>query len=529
MVLRMIVGLVLTVVAFAVAGRRLWWLKRLALSGQPAPERLEYARSHPGREAETQLTEVIGQRKLLKWTVPGTAHAATFWGFIVLVLTIIEGYGALFQRAFAIPGIGHWAAIGFIEDLFSVGVLAGIGTFTVIRLRNDPRKMGRASRFAGSHTKAAWVVLAMIALVIVTLLVYRAAQQNTGTFPYPHAWAFASWAVAQALHPLGYGVNSVLEATFILLQLGVVLAFLVIVTYSKHLHIGLAPLNILFSRRPDALGPLEPMRSNGKVLDFEEADPDTDTFGIGKVEDLTWKGMLDLGTCTECGRCQSQCPAWVTGKLLSPKQLILDLRDHAFAKAPYLLASEEDRASLPASVLAEAERPLVGGADVNGVIDPEVIWACTNCGACVNECPVDIEHIDHINGMRRHQVLIESAFPQEATAMLNNLERKGNPWGMAEDRRLSGSPSLTSRSPSSTAASPTRWSTCSGSAAPAPSKTGRRRPPRPSPNCCTPPASPSPSSARPRRAPATRPAAWATSSSLTCWPSRTSRPSTAPG
>jgi Fe-S oxidoreductase len=435
MVLRMIVGLVLTVAAFAVAGRRLWWLKRLALSGQPAPERLEYARSHPGREAEAQLTEVIGQRKLLKWTGPGAAHAATFWGFIVLVLTIIEGYGALFQRAFAIPGIGHWAAIGFIEDLFSVGVLAGIGTFTVIRLRNDPRKMGRASRFAGSHTKAAWVVLAMIALVIVTLLVYRAAQQNTGTFPYPHAWAFASWAVAQALHPLGYGVNSVLEATFILLQLGVVLAFLVIVTYSKHLHIGLAPLNILFSRRPDALGPLEPMRSNGKVLDFEEADPDVDTFGIGKVEDLTWKGMLDLGTCTECGRCQSQCPAWVTGKPLSPKQLILDLRDHAFAKAPYLLASQEDRASLPASVLAEAERPLVGGADVNGVIDPEVIWACTNCGACVNECPVDIEHIDHINGMRRNQVLIESAFPQEATAMLNNLERKGNPWGMAEDRR----------------------------------------------------------------------------------------------
>ena len=133
---------------------------------------------------------------------------------------------------------------------------------------------------------------------------------------------------------------------FILAQLGVVLAFLVVVTYSKHLHIGLAPLNILFSRRPDALGPLEPMRSNGKVLDFEEADPDTDTFGIGKVEDLSWKGMLDLGTCTECGRCQSQCPAWATGKPLNPKQLILDLRDHAFAKAPYLLATEDERVTL---------------------------------------------------------------------------------------------------------------------------------------------------------------------------------------
>jgi Fe-S oxidoreductase len=435
MVVRMIVGLVLTAAAFAIAGRRLWWLKRLAFSGQPAPERLAYARSHPGREAETQLTEVIGQRKLLKWTVPGAAHAATFWGFIVLLLTIIEAYGALFQRAFAIPGIGHWAAIGFIEDLFAVGVLAGIVTFTVIRLRNDPHKKGRASRFAGSHTRAAWVVLAMIAAVIVTLLIYRGAQMNTGVFPYPHAWAFASWVVAQALRPLGYGVNSVLEATFILLQLGVVLAFLVVVAYSKHLHIGLAPLNIMFSRRPDALGPLEPMRSNGQVLDFEEADPDTDVFGLAAIEDFSWKGLLDLGTCTECGRCQSQCPAWATGKPLSPKQLILDLRDHAFAKAPYLLASEEDRAALPASVLAEAGRPLVGTVEENGVIDPEVLWACTNCGACVNECPVDIEHIDHINGMRRHQVLVESAFPTEATGMLNNLERKGNPWGMAEDRR----------------------------------------------------------------------------------------------
>jgi Fe-S oxidoreductase len=431
----MIIGLGLTVVAFAVAGRRLWWLRRLALSGQPAPERLEYARTHAATDTKTQLTEVFGQRKLLKWSVPGAAHAATFWGFIVLLLTIIEAYGDLFSRTFAIPGIGHWAVIGFIEDLFAVGVLAGIGTFTVIRLRNDPHKEGRRSRFFGSHTRAAWVVLGMIAAVIVTLLLYRGAQQNTGVFPYPHAWAFASWVVAQILHPLGYGVNSVLEVVFILAQLGVVLGFLVVVTYSKHLHIGLAPLNILFSRRPNGLGPLEPMRSNGKVLDFEEADPDTDTFGIGKVEDLSWKGMLDLASCTECGRCQSQCPAWATGKPLSPKQVILDLRDHAFAKAPYLLANEEQRDSLSDLIKAEATRPLVGPAEENGVIDPDVIWACTNCGACVEECPVDIEHIDHINGMRRHQVLVESAFPQEATAMLNNLERKGNPWGMAEDRR----------------------------------------------------------------------------------------------
>ena len=435
MALRIIIGLALTVVAAALAGRRLWWLYRLGQAGQPAPERVEAVRNHPGRDAGTQLTEVFGQRKLLKWSVPGVAHFLTFWGFIILLLTIIEAYGDLFSRTFAIPGIGHWAWVGFLEDLFAVAVLAALVTFAVIRLRTDPKREGRRSRFAGSHTRAAWLVLFLIFLVIATLLIYRGAQINTGVFPYSHG-AFASQIAGHWLHPLGKGVNSVLEAVFILAQLAVILGFGVFVTYSKHLHIALAPLNVLFSRRPNGLRDLQPMRSNGKVLDFEEADPDTDIFGRGKIEDFTWKGMLDMATCTECGRCQSQCPAWATGKPLSPKMVILDLRDHAMAKAPYLLASGDAREALPDAVKAEAGRPLVGDESVNGVIHPDVIWSCTNCGACVEECPVDIEHIDHITDMRRYQVLIESAFPTEASTMLKNLENKGDPWGMGESRRL---------------------------------------------------------------------------------------------
>ena len=433
MVVRMTVGLLLTAAALAIASRRGWWLKRLAFSGQPAPERVAAVRAHPGTDLGVETTEVLGQRKLLKWTVPGTAHFLTFWGFTILLLTIIESYGDLFDRTFSLPWIGHWAFIGFLEDLVAVAVLVGIITFAVIRLREDPHREGRASRFYGSHTGAAWLVLGMIFLVVATLLLYRAAQINTGVFPYPHA-AFASQLVGHWLAPLGYGTNSVLEATFIVAQVGVVMAFLVIVAYSKHLHIFLAPVNVLFGRKPSALRALEPMRSGGKVLDFEEADPDTDVFGLGKIEDFTWKGLLDMGTCTECGRCQSQCPAWATGKPLSPKQVILDLRDHAFAKAPWLLAgSDEAREKLTAEQKAEAERPLVG--KDGGVIDPDVLWSCTNCGACVEECPVDIEHIDHIDGMRRYQVLIESAFPVEAAGMLKNLENKGDPWGMGEARR----------------------------------------------------------------------------------------------
>jgi len=432
--LRIIIGLVLTVIAGALAGQRLWYLTRIGRTGQPAPERIEALREHPGRQGETQVTEVIGQRKLLQWSVPGLAHAFTFWGFIILLLTIIEAYGALFSEHFAIVLIGTWAWVGFLEDLFAVLVLAGIITFAVIRLTSDPKREGRRSRFSGSHTGAAWLVLLGIFLVIATLLIYRGAQINTGNFPYPRG-AFASQIVGHWLHPLR-AANKGIETTFILLQLAVILAFGVFVTYSKHLHIAVAPLNVLFSRRPNGLGPLEPMRSNGKVLDFEEADPDADVFGIGKIEDMSWKGMLDLATCTECGRCQSQCPAWATGKPLSPKMIILELRDHAFAKAPYLLASsDEARAALPEPARAEAERPIIGDEDARGVIHPDELWSCTNCGACVEECPVDIEHIDHITGMRRYQVLVESAFPTEAATMLKNLENKGDPWGMGESRR----------------------------------------------------------------------------------------------
>jgi Fe-S oxidoreductase len=274
------------------------------------------------------------------------------------------------------------------------------------------------------------------------LLLYRGAQINTGNFPYQDDgwWPFASRTVAKVLEPLGTTANEALETIGVLLQIGVVLAFLVLVVYSKHLHIIVAPINVLTSRRPDGLGPLLPMVSRGKPIDFEDPGED-DIFGRGAIEQTSWKGMLDFTTCTECGRCQSQCPAWNTGKPLSPKLVITDSRDHLFAKAPWILAGGEHAdvdvlASLSEAARTEAERPLVGPVDQGGVIDPDVLWSCTTCGACVEQCPVDIEHVDHILDMRRFQVLIESSFPSEAGVMLKNLENKGNPWGMNASARL---------------------------------------------------------------------------------------------
>jgi Fe-S oxidoreductase len=436
---RTTIGVLMIVLALGIAGNRVWYLYRLAMSGQKvSPERT----SDHKAAATSVLKEVFGQTRLLQFTVPGVAHVLTFWGFLLLVPTVIEGFGALFDQDFHIPLIGKQPWLGFIEDLAVVGVLIGIVTFAIIRLVTSPKREGRRSRFFGSHLSTAWVVLFMISMVLLSLLLYRGAQYNLGVFPFMDGGAFASEWVAGLLEPLGEETNEILEHVFVLFAVGVLLGFLVLVVYSKHLHIFTSEPNVAFKRQPIALGALEPIRINGQDVDFENIDDlDEDAaLGIGKIEDFTWKGMLDFMACTECGRCQSQCPAWNTDKPLSPKLLIMGLRDHAFAKGPYLIAdSDEKREAVSDAVKAEVARPLIGANEngyahagdngVGGVIDPDVLWSCTTCGACVQQCPVDIEHVDHILNMRRYQVLMESEFPTEAGVMLNNLDHAGDPWG----------------------------------------------------------------------------------------------------
>ena len=416
--------IVFAVAAFAItiAGARLIRVARLVHAGAPAPERM----NGWSRRVRTELTEVVGQRKLFRWSVPGVAHALTFWGFTVLLLTIVEAVGDLFNPAFAIPGIGRAAAVGFLEDFFACAVIAALVTFTLIRLRGSPRHLERRSRFFGSDSNAAWLTLSGIAAVVLTLLVYRGAQTNTGHFPYGW-WAFASHGVGVTLRPLGYGPNRTLETIFVDANVIAILALLVLVVYSKHLHIFLAPLNIAFSRQPRALGSL----SSTPDLDADNLTEDS-ALGAGVIEDLSWKQLLDLATCTECGRCQSQCPAWVTDKPLSPKLFVMDLRKELFSAAPRLL--DHGVKGIVESVPSAKARS--GRALVPDVIPSDVLWSCTTCGACVEECPVDIEHVDLVVDLRRHQVLMNSSFPTEAGTMLRNIERRGDPWGFGRVKRL---------------------------------------------------------------------------------------------
>ncbi|MDT5167236.1 MAG: hypothetical protein QOD02_551 [Mycobacterium sp.] len=449
--IRLVVGLSMTAIIALFALRRVLWLVKLVLTGQRVSGRTDDI----GTRVWTQIAEVLGQRRLLKWSIPGVAHFLTMWGFIILLTVYIEAYGLLFQPNFHIPIIGRWDALGFLQDFIALGVLVGISTFAIIRLRSEPKDYGRSSRFYGSHTGGAWLILFMIFLVIFSYSFVRGAAVNNGNFPYGRG-AFFSQGMGALMHPLGPTANEWIETIALLAHIAVALIFLVIVLHSKHLHIFLAPINVTFKRLPDGLGPLLPIESDGKPIDFENPPEDAE-FGRGKIEDFTWKGMLDFATCTECGRCQSQCPAWNTGKPLSPKLVIMDLRDHWMAKAPYLLGEKkaeplegldletahEEGHHVPESGFGrvpghgpeQASRPLVGTAEQGGVIDPDVLWSCVSCGACVEQCPVDIEHIDHIIDMRRYQVMMESEFPSELSVLFKNLENKANPWGQnASDR-----------------------------------------------------------------------------------------------
>ncbi|AEV71974.1 Fe-S oxidoreductase [Mycolicibacterium rhodesiae NBB3] len=465
---QMLIRIVAVVLMLAVVGvfalKRVLFLTNLIRSG--AKTSVENNRKdNLKKRITTQFEEVFGQTRLLRWSIPGIAHFFTMWGFFILGSVYVEAFGQVVDHDFHIPIVGRWAVLGFLQDFFAVAVLLGIITFAIIRIVREPKKHGRDSRFYGSHTGGAWLILFMIFNVIWTYALVRGAGANTGALPYGNG-AFFSHFMGWILHPLGESANEWIETLALLGHIAVMLVFLLIVLHSKHLHIGLAPVNVTFKRMPDGLGPLLPVEYDGERVDFEDPAEDA-ILGRGKIEDFTWKAYLDMTTCTECGRCQSQCPAWNTGKPLSPKLVIMNLRDHLFAKAPYILGDKESPLeNTPEGGLGEevrgekhseehshehvpesgferimgsgpeqATRPLVGTLEQGGVIDPDVLWSCTTCGACVEQCPVDIEHIDHIVDMRRYQVMMESEFPGELGVLFKNLENKGNPWGQnSKDR-----------------------------------------------------------------------------------------------
>ena len=352
--------------------------------------------------------EVVGQRKLFQRLVPGIAHALIFWGFLVLLTTVVEVMGQVIRPAFEIPLIGGTPALGIVQDVFGAGVLVGIAIAASIRLFQDPE------RFIGSHRLEAFRILGLIFWIVVTLFLGRGARIALDIAP-ASAWTPVSTAAASLFAWMSEPWQRTSLQLLLWGHLALVLGFLVYLGYSKHLHIATSAFTVYFSSTKKR-GRLTPLR-----IDLEgDAEP---VLGAATLEDLTWKEALDLYACTECGRCQSVCPAWNTGKPLSPKLLVMDLRDHLFEQGPGIVAAKAAGTAYEKLAL------------VPDVIDPEVIWSCTTCGACMQECPVDIEHVDTIVDVRRNLVMAESQMPAGAAPMLRNLEATGNPWGRPQSER----------------------------------------------------------------------------------------------
>lgn len=419
-----------------------------------------------GARVGNVLVYMFGQKRMFRYWGAGVAHALIFAGFVVLALRTL----VLFARGFAggpDSGFGFWifndsAPLGWLylllKDLIGIGVIAGVVYFLYLRLGPRPARM--------KHSVEGIFILCMILGIILSDAFYEGAgyvrhvQRIEQTRASAAAMAQAEGADPQQLdnayrattaigQPAVYHAHTPLASTLALGLRGapagvvggvhtagfwlhslIVLAFLNFLPYGKHFHVLTVLPNVLFGRAPNVsrgratgIGALKPMQDIEGKLEREE------TLGARTVANYSWKDVLDFYTCTECGRCSDQCPATRTGKLLSPKQLTIDLRDHMYAHQGELV--QQVAGENGAAAIKEEERYQL----VPTVVNPEVIWACTTCGACEQECPVLITYVDKIVEMRRHQIMEQGAFPDQLQNAFRGLESVGNPYSFDNAQR----------------------------------------------------------------------------------------------
>lgn len=421
-----VLGIVLSApawVLFIRAARRLYLF---IAAGQPAPGRT----NRPLRRGVQVLKEVFFHTELMRRPAIAVAHWFVMVGFLIGSLVWFEAYIQTFNPAGGWPLLSQWSLYHFAEEVLAIGTVLGIGFLFAIRLSTGMRE--RLSRFYGSNALSAFFVEGVIFLEGAGMLLVKAGK--IATYGHASLWAdFFTQYLARFLP-----ASPIMVSAFALFKLLVGMVWLVVVarnlTWGVAWHRFLAFFNIFFQRNPDgapALGKVLPLYDGTTELTIDTIEEDS-SLGTGRLQDASWKMLLDAATCTECGRCQTQCPSWNTGKPLSPKLFVTDIRDAAVANASYL--QDPDTFATDTTYSDVDLLKLVGDSNV---IHPDVLWSCTNCGACVEQCPVDIEHIDHVVNMRRFQVLAESDFPSELVGMFKNLEVKGNPWGRNNAERTS--------------------------------------------------------------------------------------------
>lgn len=392
-----IVLFVLAVAAFGLAAWRLVKLYRLLRLGAD-----EDRTNRIGERIRDELLIYIGQRKLFKrpYAIRGIGHALIFWGFLV----ITWGSADLLLR-----GILGWhmpftdtAAYAWILDIFALGVLVSVAVAWWRRAFAPPPRMHVAAQ--------GYVILGLIGWLMLTLLTFEAASEAAVRDSLAELAAHVVPPVGGALSQLvPIGAGPALFAGAWWAHVVTVLGFAVWLPRTKHLHIATTLFNVGFKKET-------PRGALRLIPDIENKE----TFGAATLRDLTWKDHLDGYTCTECGRCSDNCPALATGKVLDPQKIVLDIRNQLLVDGPKLLADPKAETVTPAHWVETK---------------PDEVWACTTCAACVEACPVTIEHIDKIVDMRRFLALMEGSMPSEAQRSMTNIERAGNPWGEPRDAR----------------------------------------------------------------------------------------------
>ena len=512
-------SLLVTLLALLAFGRGVAHIWRQVSQGQPDPGRLRPV----GKRLWSMISTILTHREFKHRPWVKVAHWLVMISFPLLFLTLVAGYGQLRDQMYALPLLGHCAPWEWLTEVLAWGGLLGIIYLMTVRTRaghgsvaeaavsnDDPASLtgddaplscphprdgspqGLASRFLGSTKWQALFVEWVVLIVCVCIIGLRGleyglmSEQNAGQeWPLPLIVHFplTGWIGTLALRA-GLDSAGLANAIVVVATVKIMTSMLWMMVVGVQTSMGVAwhrfvAIVNLYARRNDdgtkSLGPADHMLINGAPVTSEEQFedlPEDTILGTGSTTDLSWKARLDLYACTECGRCQELCPAWNTGKPLSPKLVIMSMRDHMESASNKEIVSQElvdgnvpgdrtvadviehgdlmlDKGVEPSPHSFDVLQMLsasgatgpegvtdVAGPLVPGVISEEVLWNCTMCGACVEQCPVDIEHIDHILDLRRHQVLMEAAFPRELGRAFRGMESKANPYNQPARKRL---------------------------------------------------------------------------------------------
>lgn len=346
----------------------------------------------------------FAQTKLLREPLAGLLHLLIFWGFVLFIFAVLESIIQGFYSSFSLSFLGaFYSVITLVQDVFGLLV---IGSVLLSLYRRYIQKVPRLQVDKHGMKDAAFILILIMFIVISMYGQNASGFANNGMMYHPYELRPISSFLAGIFFNGPTGSTLLLYEVFWWMHVLMIFGFLNYLPYSKHLHILTSIPNVFFAN-------LDPVRNTLKKIDLE--DENAETFGVADIEQFSWKQILDGYSCTECGRCTWNCPANIVGKSLSPRELIVDIRKRTFDKAPLI-------------VEGKTEGELYEKTLIHNYISDKVLWQCTTCLACVQECPVMIEHVDSIVDMRRNLVLTESEFPTQLNSVFKSLETNYTPW-----------------------------------------------------------------------------------------------------